>query len=333
MPQNRDAYTRYRLIDTRLRTKPHPSLKELIDYVGNSMDKPVSERTLQLDLQEMRYNQSLRFNAPIVYNIRERIYRYSNPDYSIANLPVTADELHGLDFAISILNQFRHLPAIREFEEAIMKIADTVQMNKDARGEADYIQLDKPFIIKGIEWIEPILGAIAKRRVLKLKYKKHGSNQESEHLVEPYLIRESKNFWYLIGNSTAKKEHKVLTFALDRIVEIKPTSQTFSEPAIDKKNFYKNVLGVTVGGGKPEEVELSFTPMQGNYLKTIPLHHSQKILKDNNRELRISLQLVVNTELRMQLLSYGDQVKVIKPKILAEEIKNVAEKTRKLYKD
>ena len=254
MPQNRDAYTRYRWIDARLRKKPYPQLEELIAYVSEHLDKPVSKRTVQLDLQEMRYNLSLNFNAPIFYDRTERTYCYSDPNYSIDNLPVTADELHGLDFAISILNQFKHLPAIKEFEEAIMKIASTVQINKEARGESDHIQLDKPFIIKGIEFVEPVLKAISDRRVLKLRYKKHGSENISENLLEPYLIRESKNFWYVIGNGISKKEHRILTFALDRIVDLEITDQTFGEEKIDKKTFYKNVLGVTVGQGKPEEV-------------------------------------------------------------------------------
>ncbi|HWB63693.1 MAG TPA: WYL domain-containing protein, partial [Chitinophagales bacterium] len=296
-------------------------------------DKPVSKRTIQLDLQEMRYNQALNFNAPIVFDRAERTYRYSNPEYSINNLPVSADELHGLDFAISILNQFKHLPAIKEFEEAIMKIANTVKINKEARGESDYIQLDKPFIIKGIEYVEPVLKAISERRVLQLNYRRHGSDTTTQHLIEPYLIRESKNFWYVIGNAISKKEHRVLTFALDRIVDLQITSQTFSEEKIDKKNFYKNVLGVTVGEGKPEEVVLSFTPLQGNYIKTIPLHHSQKILKDTKSELRVALELVINHELKMQLLSYGANVKVIKPGALADEIKQTAEAMFKQYKN
>lgn len=331
MPQNREAYTRYRWIDARLRKKPYPHLEELINYLSEHLGKPVSKRTVQLDLQEMRYNQSLNFSAPIAYNRAEKTYSYSDPNYSIDNLPVTADELHGLDFAISILNQFKHLPAIKEFEEAIMKIASTVQINKEARGESDHIQLDKPFIIKGIEFVEPVLKAISERRVLKLHYKKHGSETTSENLLEPYLIRESKNFWYVIGNGISKKEHRILTFALDRIVDLEITHQTFGEEKIDKKTFYKNVLGVTVGQGKPEEVVLSFLPVQGNYVKTIPLHLSQKILKDTAQELRISLQLVINTELKMQILSYGENVKVIKPKKLADEIKTSAIGIADLY--
>jgi predicted DNA-binding transcriptional regulator YafY len=331
MPQNREAYTRYRCLDARLRKKPNPRLEDLIEYVSENFDKPVSRRTIQLDLQEMRYSQLLKFNAPIVFDRKEHSYRYSDPNYSISNLPVTADELHGLDFAISILNQFKHLPAIREFEEVIMRIADTVKLNKEIRGENDHIQLDKPFMIKGIEFVEPILRAITERRVLAFSYRRHGSDNVSQNLLQPYLIRESKNYWYVIGNSITRKDHKILTFALDRIVELKITEQTFSDEHIDRKNFYKNVLGVTIGEGKPEEVVLSFTPFQGNYIKTIPLHQSQEILKDDKKDLRISLQLVINPELKMQLLSYGEQVKIIRPKKLAAEIKASAERMVELY--
>lgn len=332
MPQNREAYARYRCLDDRLRKKPNPTLEDLMEYTSRALGKPVSRRTVQFDLQEMRYSESLKFHAPVRFDRRDYRYCYTDPNYSISKLPVTAEELHGLEFALSILNQFKHLPAIQEFEDAIIKIADTVELNKEIRGENDHIQLDKPFIIKGIEFVEPILRAISERRVIQFTYQKHGSEGTSQNLLEPYLIRESKNYWYVIGNSISRKEEKILTFALDRIVELKLTTQTFSDAHIDRKNFYKNVLGVTVGEGKPEEVVLSFSPFRGNYIKTIPLHHSQKILKDDNKELRISLQLIINPELKMQLLSYGEQVKVIKPKKLAEEMKDSAQKMLQLYK-
>ena len=329
---NREAFTRYRLIDERLRRQPYPHLEDLIDYVAEKMAKPIAKRTIQQDLQEMRYDQSLKFNAPVVYDKLERNYRYSDENYSINNLPVSADELHGLDFAISILDQFKHLPAIKEFEEAIIKIASTVKINKEARGESDHIQLDKPFIIKGIEFVEPILKAISERRVLKFSYQRHGSETVSENLLEPYLIRESKNFWYVIGNGISKQEHKILTFALDRIADLHITDQTFSDAKIDRKNFYKNVFGVTVGEGKPESVVLSFSPLQGKYIKTMPIHNSQKILKETAKEFKVSLDLVINTELKMQLLSYGANVKVIKPATLAEEMMETGKRIVELYK-
>ena len=77
MPQNRDAYTRYKLIDMRLRKRPYPRLEELMKFVSANLDRQVSKRTMQLDLQEMRYNQSLNFNAPIAFSKKEHTYRYT----------------------------------------------------------------------------------------------------------------------------------------------------------------------------------------------------------------------------------------------------------------
>jgi predicted DNA-binding transcriptional regulator YafY len=332
MPLNREAYTRYRIIDELLRKKPYPTLEVLIDKISEKFDRPVSKRTVQLDLQELRYNQGLNFNAPIVYDRIEKTYRYNDPDFSINKLPINADELHGLDFAISILDQFKHLPAIKEFEDAIMKIASTVKINKEARGEADYIQLDRPFRIQGLEYVEPILRAIRERRVIEFTYQKFGSYHISHNKMEPYLIREAKNFWYVIGNGISKADHKILTFALDRIQDLKITDQTFNDEKIDKKSFYDNVLGVTVAEGEPEKVVLSFTSLQGRYIKTMPIHHSQKIEKETTDELQVCLQLVINHELKMQLLSYGAHVKVLKPKSLVDEFKTIAEAMLQQYK-
>ena len=90
-------------------------------------------------------------------------------------------------------------------------------------------------------------------------------------------------------------------------------------------------MGVTLGEGKPEKVLLSFSPLQGKYVKTVPIHHSQEIVKDSKNELKVSLELVINHELKMQLLSYGENVKVLQPKKLTEEIKDSAKKMAKLY--
>lgn len=332
MPLNREAYTRYRLIDMRLRKKPFPHLEELIAFLSERLDKPVSKRTVQLDIQEMRQNQNLNFNAPIVYDRQERVYRYTDEGYSINNLPVSADELLGLDFAISILDQFKHLPAIKEFEEAIKRIGTTVRLNKEVRGESDHIQLERKMVIKGIEYLEPIMKAITEKRVIKFAYQKYGSEEIYDNLLEPYLIKEAKNFWYVIGRRINKKEKAVITFALDRILNLQITNDTFSSDDIDKKNFFKNVIGVTMGDGKPEKVVLSFTALQGKYIKTLPIHGSQQILKDTDDELRVELNVLINHELKMQLLSYGAGVKVRQPHSLAEEIKTIAKKIQQLYR-
>ena len=331
MPLNRDAFTRYRLIDERLRRRPNPTLEELIVHVSENLDKPVSKRTIQLDLQEMRYSQSLRFEAPIIFDRANKSYAYSDAGYSINNLPVTSDDLHGLEFAISLLDQFKELPAIKEFEEAIRKIAETVRFNKQSRGESNIIQFDRPNSYKGIEYVEPIVKAIREKRRIRLSYQKFDDRSTKEHIIEPYVVREFKSRFYLIGNVITAKTHKVKTYAFDRFVGLQITDLTFSGGEFDSEKYFQNVFGITEGDNKAETILLSFSPTQGKYVQSQPLHHSQQVVKETATECRISLQVMVNTELVMQLLSYGSGVKVLKPATPAERIKSELKKSVEQY--
>jgi predicted DNA-binding transcriptional regulator YafY len=322
MPLNRDAFTRYRLLDERLRKKPHPTLENLIEHVSENLDKPVSRRTVQLDIQEMRYSQALKFEAPIIFDRAAHSYYYSDATYSINNLPVTADDLHGLEFAISLLDQFKELPAIKEFEESIQKIAETVRFNKQSRGEDKIIQFDKPNSYRGIEYFEPLVKAIREKRRVKLQYRKFDDEAVKEHLIEPYVLRESRGRFYLLGNVIEGKSEKVKTYAFDRFVDMQVTDKTFDGKAFDSDKYFQNVYGITEGAGKAETVILSFTPVQEKYIQSQPLHHSQQIIKETKTECRVSLQVMVNHELVSQLLSYGANVKVLKPQSLAQKIKD-----------
>jgi predicted DNA-binding transcriptional regulator YafY len=66
---------------------------------------------------------------------------------------------------------------------------------------------------------------------------------------------------------------------------------------------------------------LSFNSFQGKYIKSLPLHHTQQILIDNEDELRISLTVYLTRDFLMELLSYGDTVRALAPQKLAEELK------------
>jgi predicted DNA-binding transcriptional regulator YafY len=331
MPLNRDAFTRYRLLDERLRKKPHPTLENLIEHVSENLDKPISRRTIQLDIQEMRYSQALKFEAPIVFDRAAHSYYYSDNNYSINNLPVTADDLHGLEFAISLLDQFKELPAIKEFEESIQKIAETVRFNKQSRGEDKIIQFDKPNSYKGIEYIEPLVKAIREKRRIKLQYRKFDDEAAKEHLIDPYVVREFRSRFYLLGNVIMGKTEKVKTYAFDRFVDVQVTDRTFEGKVFDSEKYFQNVYGITEGAGKSETVLLSFTPTQGKYIQSQPLHHSQQVVKETKTECRISLDVMINHELVSQLLSYGPQVRVLKPQSLVQKIKDELKKSADQY--
>jgi predicted DNA-binding transcriptional regulator YafY len=69
-----------------------------------------------------------------------------------------------------------------------------------------------------------------------------------------------------------------------------------------------------------------------NYLLTSPIHHSQKLLANNQKLSRFSIQVIPNYELMRELLSYGKELKVISPKSMVKELKQEILQMRKNYR-
>ena len=333
--KNKNAYARYRLIDQRLTNKSlkAPSLGDLVEYVSEKLDINISVSSIQKDIYTMRYDSNLGFDAPIEFDRYARGYVYTDTDYSIDKMPVSADDLKGLEFAITILEQFKDIPAIKVFEDAITKIASSVKQNieNEQSGKEVFI-LDRPNSYKGIEFMPLIVEAIRERREVVLKYKPFGKD-EKKHTIHPFFIREYKARLYLIAKDIHPvKAAKTLTFSFDRIVDVIKMNKTFNEGSINNRAYFDATIGISKTDDKPQEIVLQFAPHQSNYLLSQPLHHSQKVLKQNDKEFTISVEVVMNYELSERLKGYGSQVKVIKPSSLAKEIMEDAALILKLYK-
>ena len=91
--------------------------------------------------------------------------------------------------------------------------------------------------------------------------------------------------------------------------------------------MFRNYFGIINSGNKKsEEIILSFDAFQGKYIKSFPLHDSQEIMEDSTKGLKIKLKLFVTHDLVMELLSYGETLKVIKPASLKTIIRKSAQK-------
>ena len=129
------------------------------------------------------------------------------------------------------------------------------------------------------------------------------------------------------------KDGMVKSFALDRLTNLDITKKIF-----DFKNIaslatsYEFCFGIIgPNADEPTEITLSFNAFQGKYIKTLPLHKTQQILLDTNDELQIKLKLYITHDFVMELLSFGENVKVLQPKALAKEIKTAHQKSLKRY--
>ena len=99
---------------------------------------------------------------------------------------------------------------------------------------------------------------------------------------------------------------------------------------IDINSLFKDCYGIWNQTNIPiEEIELSYSPLDGSFLKSVPLHHSQEIIVDDEKEFRIKLHLRITNDFVMALLSRSRSLTIIKPLHLREQVKTVYEEALK----
>ena len=290
-----------------------------------------------MDISVSMFNkdiQSLKsiYNAPIKYDRIRKGYYYSEPDFSIAEFPLTHAEIEALDFSTALLQQLKGTKLFHHYENAINKVVEGYRISKIlGRSESSILQTEIPLSSTDNQWLETLIRATLEKQALQISYQPFGK-ESRDHTLSPYLLKEYRNRWYVIGYTESKKN--ILVFALDRIKQIqKANSRFIANDNFDPAIFFKYSLGITqVHDLEPEIVELAFQPLQAEYVKSQPLHLSQQILKENKKEVVVQLKVYVTQELVMAILSYGAAVQVVKPVKLREKIKEMAGELVKKYR-
>lgn len=171
----------------------------------------------------------------------------------------------------------------------------------------------------GTENLYGILHAIKNGFSLRFFYEKYSDGDLRERKVNPVALKESKHRWYLLAKDPADKVVK--SFGLDRISELFITRERFDPVDYDAEKEYRHSFGIINGVKiKPQKIVLSFTPAEGKYINSLPLHHSQKEVLKNEQEWRFEYFLQPTHDFIMEVQSYGADVKVLEPVSLKNAI-------------
>jgi predicted DNA-binding transcriptional regulator YafY len=193
------------------------------------------------------------------------------------------------------------------------------------------MSLESNIDYKGYNHITPIFNAIVNKTVLKIKYEPF-DKEEYEVTFHPFFLKQYNNRWFVFGFNEFNNESQ-WNLALDRINgEVVKTNSKYKEDKTDWEEFFDDMIGVSKGkDDRPEEVKLIFNKEQAPYILTKPLHSSQKmkVLEDGSLEIRINV--IINFELEMRILSYAEKVKVIAPDNLVVSISDRVKKLNLLY--
>ncbi|NQZ79319.1 MAG: WYL domain-containing protein, partial [Ekhidna sp.] len=324
MPVNRNALVRYKTIDNCLRNRHRKwTLEDLIEacsdalYDYEGIDKGVSRRTVQMDIQMMR-SDKLGYHAPIIVEDK-KFYTYSDPDYSITNIPLTDQDLGKLSEVVDILKQFKGFTHFQELSGMVQKLEDKIHVSKT--NERPIIDLEKNENLKGLEYIDPIFQAIVNKRCITLTYQSFKARSSNTFNFHPALLKEFRNRWFVLGKK--KPQTGFMLLALDRIEVLEESIHpvmAFDESTIE--DFFRDVVGVSVNEGEdPIEVVLAIDHSNAPYVLTKPIHHSQKLVEKNDQGIVVSIQVQPNFELEREILGFGESIKVISPSRLRSRIK------------
>jgi predicted DNA-binding transcriptional regulator YafY len=286
----RKTLGRYNLILKKLR-RGYASFKEIQDYLAReseiqSVDFHLSERSFFRDKNEILS----------LYNIDIQFDRSRNA-YHIA-------KDNNEDYSSRILESFDVFNTLNISE----RLTDYIHFESRKSG--------------GTEHLSAILHAIKNQIKLQFTYQKYTEERPTERTVEPYALKEYQHRWYLIAKDCPGK--KIKSFSLDRIQSIEIGSEKFERSEdFNLEKMYQYSFGVINSPNtQPDKIILSFTPFQGKYVKNLALHHSQTPLIDTDKEYRISLEMHITHDFIMELLSLGDQVQVISPESLINDIRD-----------
>ncbi|MFV5695155.1 WYL domain-containing protein [Flavobacterium sp. LB3P122] len=80
------------------------------------------------------------------------------------------------------------------------------------------------------------------------------------------------------------------TFGLDRISDLDITHKKFEYPNdFNPEEKFQYSFGIITDGTKPVKTKLWLSHVQADHIKSIQLHHSQKIVSENEKECVIEL--------------------------------------------
>ena len=328
MPSNKHAVIRFNVIDRCLtntgRKWTKKDIKKEIESKLEEIDPKsngISQRTLDSDFEFLKSEEG--YSAPIVM-YRENgnyYYKYDEIGFSINQSPLSIVDLTHIQTAMSVFQRFEGKPGFDWMRELNFRLKSHLEYDEDQSAVVGYESNEE---YSGNIYIADMFNAIQNKTVLSLEYASFEGNK-FEFDFHPHYLKQFNSRWFIFGfNQT--NDSTEWNVPLDRIISSKQTDIDYVPSETDWELYFKDIVGVTKPiNSEVEMVELLFAKRRAPYVITKPIHDSQRLPKvQNDGSVIISIKVIINKELISRILSFGDEVQVLAPLSLREELKGVS---------
>ena len=189
----------------------------------------------------------------------------------------------------------------------------------------------------GEQYLNTIIRAIHTNHRLHIGYRKF-ETEGYEKVVSPFALKLFHQRWYLLART---EEQQMRIYALDRMTMVELTDESFEMPAdFSPQEYFSEYYGVLTDHTPMAHVVIRAYYKTPNYLRTLPLHHSQREMgsgeithadSSTTPYTDFSLDIRPTSDFLGELLSHGDGIEVLQPLELREKMRQILAGTLKKY--
>lgn len=186
-------------------------------------------------------------------------------------------------------------------------------------------------IPSGQRFLTNIIEAMRENRIINISYQNFFKDKPWSFDIEPYCIKLFRQRWYLLARSTY--DNRMRIYGLDRITALLETDKRFQlPPNFDAATIFENSFGIIIGTNDlPEEIVFKVMNDQQKYVRSLPLHNSQKEILCEADHSIFTIFVRPTFDLLQEFLKYGDSLEVMEPFSLRMQISKTVRRMNNHY--
>lgn len=180
-------------------------------------------------------------------------------------------------------------------------------------------------------YLHSIIDAMKENRMLNITYRSYRKEEETNFNVMPYCVKFYRQRWYMVAQSEGYDEPRI--YALDRIHQLATTGETFKMPSDwSAEQYFDGCFGIIADQDIDKQtVTLRVTTNQAKYFRDLPLHQSQEEIERTDDHSIFQYYLRPTFDFQQELLFNGEEVEVLEPQWLRDEMANRIKEMSNLY--
>lgn len=277
----------------------------------------------------------------------QNILGTSLPKRTFADCLRAIEETFDIDISSDARNGYRYRIVQRDWLENdrvkdwLLSAFAVNGLLQDSRGLRERVMYED--IPSGNDYLLTVLQAMKENRVLAMTYQDYFDQEPREVLLEPYCVRVFRQRWYVVGvrsgianplqqepggeePSELTNQGHIRRYALDRVQHVEITEYAFKLPRhFSVDSYFADSFGIIV---EPEEYDVETIRLKvydinhrREYLRSLPLHPSQREVEKNAKYSIFEVRVMPTYDFIKELLSMGNEVEVVSPAYVREEMK------------